>query len=171
MNWSKSVSCETACLLSETMLSGEWCSSLMMVDPYTRIRCSRSSRVSSRVSEPCNLMKQAQRVAALRARDRVVIKLHRIDGAAAKFVVLRVRSEDRTQQNAGLRSLGVFRETGARTAMRAGCNIGGKKFQFVSLSISPTCRYCNRSRARAPCSGAHADITKDYRARTVSKRN
>jgi len=30
----------------------------------------------------------------------IVIELHRIDGAAAKFVVLGVRPEDRTQKNA-----------------------------------------------------------------------
>src|SRR5579859_4279512 len=45
-------------------------------------------------------MEHAQREATLRARDLVVIELHGIDGAAAKFVVLRIRSEDRTQQNA-----------------------------------------------------------------------
>jgi hypothetical protein len=36
------------------------------------------------------------------ARDRMVIKLHRVDGAAAEFFVLRVWFEDRAQQNAGL---------------------------------------------------------------------
>ena len=35
----------------------------------------------------------------LRARDLVVIKLHGVDGAAAEFIVLRVGSEDRTQQH------------------------------------------------------------------------
>ena len=47
-------------------------------------------------------MEHAQREAALGARDLIVIKLHRIDGAAAEFVVLRVRSEDRTQKNASV---------------------------------------------------------------------
>ncbi len=50
-------------------------------------------------------MKHAQREAALGARDLIVIKLHRIDGAAAEFVVLRVRAEDGAQQNAGVWSL------------------------------------------------------------------
>ena len=52
-------------------------------------------------------MKHAQRKAALRARDLVVVQLHGIDGPAAKFVVLRVRPEYRTQQNAGATSLGM----------------------------------------------------------------
>ena len=39
-------------------------------------------------------MKHAQRKTALRTRDLVVIKLHRVDGAAAEFVILRVRAED-----------------------------------------------------------------------------
>ena len=43
-------------------------------------------------------MEHAQRKAALLARDLVVIQLHGIDGAAAEFVILRIRSEDRTQQ-------------------------------------------------------------------------
>jgi len=52
-------------------------------------------------------MEHAQREAALRARDLVVIELHRIDGSAAKFVVLSIRPEDRTKQNASLTRLGV----------------------------------------------------------------
>src|SRR6266700_1602785 len=56
MNWWKSVSCDTACSISAMMLSGVWCSSPMMVDPCTRIPCSRNSRVSCRVSAPCNLL-------------------------------------------------------------------------------------------------------------------
>jgi hypothetical protein len=52
-------------------------------------------------------MEHAQRKAALCACDLIVIKLHRIDGAAAKFIVSGVRAEDRTQQDAGLRSLGM----------------------------------------------------------------
>ena len=39
-------------------------------------------------------MKHTQREAALCPRHLIVIKLHWIDGAAAEFVVLRVRSED-----------------------------------------------------------------------------
>ncbi len=52
-------------------------------------------------------MKHAQREAALRAGDLIVVELHGIDGAAAKFVVLRVRPEDRTQQDASATSLWV----------------------------------------------------------------
>ena len=52
-------------------------------------------------------MEHAQREAALRAGDLVVIELHGIDGPAAKFVVLRIRPEDRTQQDASATSLWV----------------------------------------------------------------
>ena len=52
-------------------------------------------------------MEHAQREAALRAGDLVVIELHRIDGPAAEFVVLRIRPEDRTQQDASATSLYV----------------------------------------------------------------
>src|SRR5271167_4371388 len=52
-------------------------------------------------------MEHAQREAALGASDLVVIELHGVDGAAAKFVVLRIRSEHRTQQDASVTSLGV----------------------------------------------------------------
>ena len=47
-------------------------------------------------------MKHAQREAALRAGYLVVIKLHGIDGAAAKFIVLRIRPKDRTQKDASV---------------------------------------------------------------------
>ena len=63
-------------------------------------------------------MEHAQREAALRARDLVVIELHRIDGAAAEFVVLRVRAEDRTQQNAGAGSLGMCFELREEATLR-----------------------------------------------------
>src|SRR5262249_53938202 len=46
-------------------------------------------------------VEHAQREAALRAGYLVVIKLHRVDGAAAELIVLRVRPKDRSQQNAG----------------------------------------------------------------------
>ena len=52
-------------------------------------------------------VKHAQRETALRARDLVVIQLHRIDGAAAELVVARIGPEDRTQQNAGLGTFGM----------------------------------------------------------------
>jgi hypothetical protein len=52
-------------------------------------------------------MEHAQREAALRAGDLVVIELHGIDGPAAEFVVLRIGPEDRTQQDASATSLWV----------------------------------------------------------------
>src|SRR5579864_9314355 len=52
-------------------------------------------------------MKHTQRETALGARDLIVIELHGIDGAAAKFVVLGVRPEDGGEQDAGLSLLGV----------------------------------------------------------------
>ena len=55
-------------------------------------------------------VEHAQREAALRARDLVVIQLHGIDGAAAEFVVLRVGAEDRAQKHAGLLALGMRRD-------------------------------------------------------------
>ena len=54
-------------------------------------------------------MEHAQRKAALLARDLVVIKLHGIDGAAAEFVVARVRAEDRAQQHARVSAFGMRR--------------------------------------------------------------
>jgi hypothetical protein len=56
-------------------------------------------------------MKHAEGKAALRPRDLIVIKLHRIDGTAAELVILRIRSKDRTQQNARLGSSGMLFET------------------------------------------------------------
>ena len=38
----------------------------------------------------------------------VVVQLHRIDGAAAELVVVRIRAEYRTEQYASTRALGVF---------------------------------------------------------------
>lgn len=52
-------------------------------------------------------MEHAQREAALRAGNLVVIELHGIDGSASKFVILRIGPEDRTQQDARSTSLGV----------------------------------------------------------------
>src|SRR5271165_4664403 len=49
-------------------------------------------------------MKHAEREAALRARYLVVIELHGIDGAAAEFVIARVRTENRAQEHACLSS-------------------------------------------------------------------
>lgn len=79
-------------------------------------------------------MKHAQRKATLCARDLVVIKLHGINGAAAELVVLRVRAEDRAQQNAGLLALWVLLN-GAGTV-----EIRGMRFHCGSSSILPTCR-------------------------------
>src|SRR3989442_7602318 len=47
-------------------------------------------------------MEHAQREAALHAGDLIVIELHGIDGPAVEFVVLRVRPEDRAQQDASV---------------------------------------------------------------------
>src|SRR5450432_333791 len=97
-------------------------------------------------------MKHAQRETALRARDLVVIQLHRVDGAAAELVVLRVWPEDRTQQNARLRSFRMsFGVVGATVEIvlgnntgfkRAGRNTAGSKaagmdFHLFSSSVSP----------------------------------
>ena len=57
--------------------------------------------------QPPRAMEHAQREAALLAGDLVVIKLHRIDGAAAEFVVLRVRTENGGEKNSGLFSFGM----------------------------------------------------------------
>jgi hypothetical protein len=76
-------------------------------------------------------MEHPQRKAALRARNLIVIELHRIDGAAAEFVVSRVRAENRTQQDAGLFSLGMsFNVAGT-------CDARGMDFHFFSSSVSP----------------------------------
>jgi hypothetical protein len=76
-------------------------------------------------------MEHAQRKAALRACDLIVIELHRVDGAAAELVVSRVRAENRTQQDAGLRSFGMFfNVAGTRDAR-------GMDFHFLSSSVSP----------------------------------
>src|ERR1039458_4727434 len=50
-------------------------------------------------------MEHAQREAALRARDLVVIELHGIDGSASELIVLRIRPEDRGQQHSRVVSL------------------------------------------------------------------
>ena len=82
-------------------------------------------------------MKHAQREAALRSRHLIVIKLHRIDGAASELVILGIRSEDRTQQDPRLRSLRMpYKIAGVSTEM-VGRNTAGMKFQFVSSSVSP----------------------------------
>ena len=57
-------------------------------------------------------MKHAQGEAALLARHLVVIELHRINGAAAEFVVARVRAEDRAQQHTSLRAFGMRKGNG-----------------------------------------------------------
>jgi len=82
-------------------------------------------------------MEHTQRKTALGTRDLIVIKLHRVDGAAAELVILRVRSEDRTQQDAGLRSLGMPCEAGGITLMRSAFKTAGMSLQFFSSSVSP----------------------------------
>ena len=52
-------------------------------------------------------MKHAERKAALRPRDLIVIELHRIDGAAAELVILRVRAKYGGQQDARALALGM----------------------------------------------------------------
>ena len=52
-------------------------------------------------------VEHAQRKAVLRAGDLVVVQLHRIDGAAAEFIVLRVGAKSRREKNSSLNSLGV----------------------------------------------------------------
>ncbi len=83
-------------------------------------------------------MKPAQREAALGARDLIVIKLHRVDGAAAELVVLRVPPEDRAQQNAAWDPLGCFAKLPDEHRVEhwgeyyeAGGNIADTKFQFL----------------------------------------
>src|SRR3954469_19634581 len=85
-------------------------------------------------------MEHAQREAALRPCDLIVVKLHRIDGAAAELVVSRVWAEDGTQQEAGLRSLGMFFNAAGI------CNTRGKDFHFFSSSVSPHMPLFHRSR-------------------------
>jgi hypothetical protein len=76
-------------------------------------------------------MEHPQRKAALRACDLIVIELHRIDGAAAELVVSRVWAEDRTQQDAGLLSLGMSLNVAGTGDAR------GMDFHFLSSSVSP----------------------------------
>ena len=52
-------------------------------------------------------MEHAKRKTALRPGNLVVIELHGVDGAAAKFVILRIGPEDRAQQYAGMLSFGM----------------------------------------------------------------
>lgn len=82
-------------------------------------------------------MKHAQRETALRPRYLIVIKLHRIDGAASELIVLGVGSEDRAQQNARLDSFGVFCGTARITLKMADSNVARMRFQFFPSSISP----------------------------------
>jgi hypothetical protein len=76
-------------------------------------------------------MEHPEGEAALRAGDLIVIKLHRVNGATAELVVSGVRAEDRTQQNAGLRSLAMsFNVAGI-------CDARGVDFHLLSSSVSP----------------------------------
>ena len=49
-----------------------------------------------------------QREGSLLARDLVLVELHRVDGPAAELVVLRVRAEDRGEQDACVNALGML---------------------------------------------------------------
>ena len=103
-------------------------------------------------------MEHAQREAALRARHLVVIQLHRVDGAAAELIVLRVGTEDRTQQNAGLSSL---RMCCRKIALRY--DAAGIDVQFLSSSVSPHMPLTYPSR-RPACNHLHRKKTqKDYK--------
>jgi hypothetical protein len=50
-------------------------------------------------------VKHAKRESALRTGHLIVIKLHGVNGAAAKFIVLRIRTKDRGKEDAGMRTL------------------------------------------------------------------
>ena len=52
-------------------------------------------------------VKHPQREAALHARYLIVVELHRVDGAAAEFVILREWAEDRGKEDFGLRPFWV----------------------------------------------------------------
>ena len=53
-------------------------------------------------------VEHAQGERALLARHLVVVQLHRVDGAAAELIVLRVGTEDGSEQDTGLAALGVL---------------------------------------------------------------
>ena len=57
--------------------------------------------------DPPRAVEHAQRKSALRARHLVVVKLHRVDGAGAELIVLRIRTEYRTEKYARTLALGV----------------------------------------------------------------
>jgi hypothetical protein len=101
---------------------------------------------------PPGAMKHAQREAALRPRNLMVIKLHRVDGAAAELVVLRVRSENRAQQNAGLPALWVAHSIGM-------VEIRGMGVHFCSSSVLPTCRGARGSAGECLGKGPGQQIT------------
>jgi hypothetical protein len=52
-------------------------------------------------------MKHSEREGSLLAGDLIVVQLHRVDAAAAEFIILRVWTEDAGQQNARATSFGV----------------------------------------------------------------
>ena len=58
---------------------------------------------------PHERVEHAQRKGVLRPSYLVVVQLHRIDGAAAELIVLRIGSKYRTEQNVGTRALGLNR--------------------------------------------------------------
>ena len=95
--------------------------------------------------------------AALGAGARIVIRLHRIDGAAAALVVSRVRSEDRAQQNAGLTSLGMPLATARRAGM-----VRGMAFQFSFMRFFPRAVELIGDPPRAGRSSPGEMTNKDY---------
>ena len=111
-------------------------------------------------------MEHSQGKAALSSRDLVVIKLHRVDGAAAELVVLRVRAEDRTQQNAGLSSLWMlFNRAG-------GAGFRGKDVHFYLIIHFPPHAVDLIVALRKIDGSGQSEITqKDYKSRELRPRN
>ncbi len=82
-------------------------------------------------------MKHSQGKAALGARHLIVIKLHRIDGAAAELIVLRVGPENRAQQYARVRSFGMSCRISGRVITAGGWSLDRIDLQFSSSSFPP----------------------------------
>ena len=97
-------------------------------------------------------MEHAQRKGALGSRHLVVVKLHRIYGAAAEGIILRIGAEDGTQQNASLSSFGM-RGKVIRTWLRIR---RGLQFQLIHAA---------RIMTRDRISGDRGYFTKLLRAR------
>ncbi len=98
--------------------------------------------------------------AALRARHLVVIELHRIDGAAAEFVVLRVRPKDGGQQDARALALGMG--SGNWSCFRE-----EQGFPLLLIIHSPHMPLCHRRCWRAFATTLPQKTQKDYKAKTL----